>query len=154
MPKTVEVACTAADCDVDMFELHYTSYVPPEEYDATYRCPECGGDSLEPLGAGVSTDRTRVNDGTASGDDESAGADLLLYEQKGCPWCRKVIDHLDERDLDYASVRVDERHSARDQVKRASGQREVPVLVDPSQGVTMSESAKIVEYLDATFGEA
>ena len=24
MPKTLEVACTDEDCDLDMFELHYT----------------------------------------------------------------------------------------------------------------------------------
>jgi len=33
-------------------------------------------------------------------------------------------------------------------VKRISGQRGVPVLIDEERGVTMSESANIVEYVE------
>ncbi|MDX1748612.1 MAG: glutathione S-transferase N-terminal domain-containing protein, partial [Halobacteriales archaeon] len=33
-------------------------------------------------------------------------------------------------------------------------QRAVPVLVDDDTGVTMAESANIVEYLGTTYGEA
>jgi glutathione S-transferase len=76
-----------------------------------------------------------------------------LYQLDGCPWCEKVADRMDELDLDYDSVWVDAMHSARNEVKRVSGQRAVPVLVDDAHGVTMNESANILEYLNATYAE-
>jgi glutaredoxin len=77
---------------------------------------------------------------------------LTLYQLEGCPWCETVADELDERGLDYESVWVEALHSERNEVKRVSGQRAVPVLVDDDQGVTMNESANIVEYLEGTYG--
>jgi glutathione S-transferase len=76
---------------------------------------------------------------------------FTLYQLDGCPYCEKVADRMDELDLDYETVWVDALHSQRNEVKRASGQRGVPVLVDDDRGVTMAESAKIVEYLDASY---
>ncbi|NHN41978.1 NrdH-redoxin [Halorubellus sp. JP-L1] len=78
---------------------------------------------------------------------------LTLYALDGCPWCELVADRLDELDLDYDSVWVDALHSERDEVKRVSGQRAVPVLVDDEYGVTMNESENIVAYLDTTYAE-
>ena len=43
-------------------------------------------------------------------------------------------------------------HSERDAVKRIVGARTVPAIVDENTGVTMSESANIVAYLDRTYG--
>jgi glutathione S-transferase len=71
-----------------------------------------------------------------------------LYRLEGCPWCEKVVDELDELGVDYESVWVEGLHSKRNEVKRVSGQRQVPVLVDEEQGVTMAESARILEYLE------
>lgn len=79
---------------------------------------------------------------------------LTLYEQDGCPHCEKVTDRLDELDIDYESVRVSERHSERDVVKQLSGQRQVPVIVDDERGVTMPESDRIIEYLNATHDQS
>lgn len=77
---------------------------------------------------------------------------ITLYELDGCPWCEKVADALDDLDLAYESVWVEALHSRRDEVKRVSGQRKVPVIVDDETGVTMAESANILEYLEATYG--
>ncbi len=76
---------------------------------------------------------------------------ITLYELDGCPWCELVADRLQELDIEYDSVWVDQLHSERDEVKRVSGQRQVPVLVDDETGVTMPESENIVEYLDTTY---
>jgi len=76
---------------------------------------------------------------------------FTLYQLDGCPYCEKVADRMDELDLDYETVWVDALHSQRNEVKEVSGQRGVPVLVDDDRGVTMAESAKIVEYLDASY---
>ena len=77
-----------------------------------------------------------------------------LYQLDGCPWCETVADRMDELDLDYDTVWVDAMHSARDEVKRVSGQRAVPVLVDEPHGVTMNESANILDYLDTTYADS
>lgn len=76
---------------------------------------------------------------------------LILYRLEGCPWCELVVDKLEELDLEFESVWVEALHSKRNEVKRVSGQRGVPVLVDDSRGVTMAESAKINEYLAASY---
>jgi len=78
---------------------------------------------------------------------------ITLYRLHGCPYCERVVDRLDRYDLDYRSVFVDPMHSERDVVKRASGGRSVPVIVDETTGVSMPESGHIVEYLDRTYGE-
>ena len=76
-----------------------------------------------------------------------------LYRLEGCPFCEFVVDKLEELDLEYESVWVEGRHSHRNEVRRVSGQRVVPVLVDEQFGVTMAESARIMEFLDTSYGE-
>ncbi|WP_280535557.1 glutathione S-transferase N-terminal domain-containing protein [Halopenitus sp. POP-27] len=75
---------------------------------------------------------------------------LTLYALEGCPWCEKVHDALQAADLEYRTEWVEGLHSTRDEVKRVSGQRAVPVLVDDERGVTMAESANILEYVERT----
>jgi len=77
---------------------------------------------------------------------------ITLYRLQACPFCERVVATLDEYGLEYRSRFVEPMHSDRDVVKRASGVRTVPVIVDDNTGVTMAESANIVEYLDATYG--
>ena len=75
---------------------------------------------------------------------------FTLYQLDGCPYCEKVADRMDKLGLDYETEWVEALHSQRDEVKRVSGQRGVPVLVDEDRGVTMAESDRIVEYLDSS----
>ncbi|MFB6253223.1 MAG: glutathione S-transferase N-terminal domain-containing protein [Halobacteriaceae archaeon] len=83
---------------------------------------------------------------------ESNQPDRTLYRLQACPFCERVVRKLDGYDLDYESKFVEPMHSDRNVVKRVSGTRTVPVLVDRTTGVTMAESANIVEYLDNTYG--
>lgn len=78
---------------------------------------------------------------------------LTLYRLEGCPYCERVVDRLEELDLEFESIWVEGMHSRRDEVKRVSGQRSVPVLLDDARGVTMAESERILEYLDASYGD-
>jgi glutathione S-transferase len=78
---------------------------------------------------------------------------ITLYRLQACPFCERVVRKLDEFGLEYRSRFVEPMHSDRDAVKRASGARTVPVIVDETTGVTMSESANIVEYLEATYAD-
>ncbi|OLZ42062.1 NrdH-redoxin [Natrinema saccharevitans] len=76
---------------------------------------------------------------------------LTLYQLEGCPYCELVADRLDELGVEYDSVWVEGLHSKRNEVKRVSGQRQVPVIVDEDRGVTMAESERIVDFVDATY---
>lgn len=75
---------------------------------------------------------------------------IMLYALDGCPFCEKVHDALEGHDIEYETVWVEALHSKRDEVKRVSGQRGVPVLVDDERGVTMAESEKILEYVETS----
>jgi glutaredoxin len=75
---------------------------------------------------------------------------LTLYALDGCPYCEKVSEALDDHGIDYETEWVEAMHSERNEVKRVSGQRSVPVLVDDERGVTMAESENILTYVEAT----
>ena len=77
---------------------------------------------------------------------------ITLYRLQACPFCERVVRKLEEYDLEYQSRFVEALHSKRDVVKRVTGSRTVPAIVDENTGVTMSESANIVEYLERTYG--
>jgi len=76
---------------------------------------------------------------------------VTLYQLDGCPYCERVADKLEELDVPFESIWVAGRHSKRDDLKRVSGQRAVPVLLDDEYGVTMAESERIVEFLETTY---
>lgn len=78
---------------------------------------------------------------------------ITLYRLQGCPFCERVVRVLQEADVPYRSRFVEARHSRRDVVKRSTGARTVPAIVDESTGATMAESANIVEYLETTYGQ-
>jgi len=48
MPATLEVVCRSEDCELDMFELHYTYDMPDDTGVDSFACPYCGRtDDLE-----------------------------------------------------------------------------------------------------------
>ena len=50
MPSTEELKCTNDDCELDMFENHYTYDVPDDLSVSDLQCPYCGGtDCLEEI---------------------------------------------------------------------------------------------------------
>ncbi|WP_435068733.1 glutaredoxin family protein [Haloplanus sp. C73] len=75
---------------------------------------------------------------------------ITLYALDGCPYCEAVHDALREAGVDYETTWVEALHSKRNEVKRVSGQRGVPVIVDDGRGVTMAESENILQYVDRT----
>ncbi|WP_144904201.1 glutaredoxin family protein [Halobellus captivus] len=75
---------------------------------------------------------------------------ITLYALDGCPFCEAVHDALTGHEVEYDTVWVDALHSERNEVKRVSGQRAVPVLVDDGRGVTMCESENILTYVERT----
>lgn len=79
---------------------------------------------------------------------------VTLYALDGCPYCEKVHEALADAGIDYETVWVEALHSKRNEVKRVSGQRGVPVLVDDEHSVTMAESDKILQYINGTLAPA
>jgi glutaredoxin len=75
---------------------------------------------------------------------------IELYALDGCPYCEAVHDALTDHGIEYKTSWVEALHSERDEVKRVSGQRAVPVLIDDERGVTMSESENILTYIEQT----
>lgn len=77
---------------------------------------------------------------------------MILYRLEGGVFYQRVADRLRELDIEFHSVGVEMRHSQRDRVREVSGQRQVPVLVDETQGATLAES-DILEFLEKTYAE-
>ena len=75
---------------------------------------------------------------------------ITLYALDGCPFCEDVQRALEEATVPYETRWVEPLHSERNEVKRVSGQRVVPVLVDEERGVTMCESENVIEYVEET----
>ncbi|MFC7072213.1 glutaredoxin family protein [Halovenus rubra] len=78
---------------------------------------------------------------------------ITLYRLQACPYCERVVTVLSDLGVEYQSRFVEPMHSDRDAVKRLTGKRTVPAIVDENTGVTMAESANIVEYLEGMYGE-
>jgi len=78
---------------------------------------------------------------------------ITLYRLQACPYCERVVRTLQDLGLEYTSRFVEPMHSDRNVVKRVAGSRPVPAIVDERTGVTMSESANVVEYLEKTYGD-
>jgi glutathione S-transferase len=77
---------------------------------------------------------------------------ITLYRLQACPFCERVVRTLNELGIEYQSRFVEPMHSERNVVKRRTGKRTVPAIIDEETGVTMSESANIVAYLERTYG--
>lgn len=78
---------------------------------------------------------------------------LKLYDMEGSPYCRLVREALTALGLDaeiYPCPKGGKRF--RPEVKRLGGKAQFPFLVDPNTGVSMYESADIIEYLFKTYG--
>lgn len=75
---------------------------------------------------------------------------VILYALDGCPYCDAVDAALDDAGVEYETRTTPALHSERDEVKRHSGQRLVPVLVDEARGVTMCDSSNIINYVERT----
>jgi glutathione S-transferase len=79
---------------------------------------------------------------------------LELYEFEGCPHCRLVREVLTEMDLDahiYPCPKGGQRFRPR--VQQLGGKLQFPFLVDPNTSTAMYESADIIRYLFATYGD-
>ena len=69
-----------------------------------------------------------------------------LYILESCPYCRKVMNFLDEKDVQYTKIDIKNKANEEALIK-IGGKRQVPFLIDTDRNIQMYESADIIEYL-------
>lgn len=72
---------------------------------------------------------------------------ILLYKMEGCPYCDKVIKHLEEQHITFRALDVADPVNF-DELLHLGGQDQVPFLVDTEKNAKMYDSGKIIEYVD------
>ena len=73
---------------------------------------------------------------------------LTLYQFETCPFCEKVRNYLDEHNLEYEKVNVenDRTNPLRKELAEKSGVQTVPVLKDGDKYI--GDSGNIIKYLE------
>lgn len=82
---------------------------------------------------------------------------LALYYFDGCPFCIRVMRAIDTMRLDVELRNIYENRDYLDELREVRGRTTVPVLrITSANGEDrwMPESADIVRYLQATYGQA
>ncbi|MCI5051791.1 MAG: glutaredoxin [Simkaniaceae bacterium] len=72
--------------------------------------------------------------------------ELKLYMRKTCPFCQKVATYLKEKGRKIEMVDIGEDDTAREELIKNGGKRQVPCLF--IDGKPMYESNDIIQWLD------
>lgn len=72
---------------------------------------------------------------------------LLLYKMEGCPFCDKVLKHLEEKNLSYRALDISDPVNL-DELLHLGEREQVPFLVDTDHNAKMYESDEIIQYVD------
>lgn len=72
---------------------------------------------------------------------------LLLYKMEGCPYCEKVLKHLEEKHLQFRSLDIADPVNL-DELLHLGGEQQVPFFVDTDHNAKMYESDDIIQYVD------
>ena len=72
---------------------------------------------------------------------------LLLYMLEECPYCQKVIKHLEETNIPYRAMNINDPVNM-DELLHLGEIDQVPFLVDTDKSVKMYDSEKIIEYIN------
>ncbi|BDE04888.1 hypothetical protein WPS_01640 [Vulcanimicrobium alpinum] len=76
--------------------------------------------------------------------------EMVLYQAEWCSYCARVRKKMTDLLLDYKTVNVPYSHAERHEVKAASGQTSIPVLVDGD--VVLDDDDDIIPYLERKYG--
>ena len=71
---------------------------------------------------------------------------LILYKMEGCPYCEKVLNALEEKNMTFKSLDISNPVNL-DELLILGGEQQVPFLVDTEHNAKMYESDDIIEYL-------
>lgn len=76
---------------------------------------------------------------------------LIYWGYEASPFCRLVKERLNELELPHVQKSCARGSSKRRELQARSGKFLVPFIEDPNTGVSMFESAEIMEYLTKTY---
>ena len=71
---------------------------------------------------------------------------LELFILESCPYCIKVMDFLNKKNMKYRKIDISNKESEASLIQ-IGGKRQVPFLVDTDRNIQMYESNDIIEYL-------
>ena len=73
-----------------------------------------------------------------------------LYIRSTCPFCIKVLEFINENNVEFEKKDIaDADNNA--ELLELGGKSQVPFLVDEENGVSMYESADIIEYIQKNY---
>jgi glutaredoxin 2 len=73
---------------------------------------------------------------------------LLLYILEECPYCQKVIKHMEEHNIEFRALAISNPVNL-DELLILGEKDQVPFLVDTEKNAKMFESEDIIQYVDA-----
>jgi glutathione S-transferase len=81
---------------------------------------------------------------------------IQIYFDPGCPYCVRVLDHLERTEIPYEKKQISLRADSeiRRELVVLGGRSQVPFLHDPERDVRMFESEDIVEYIDRHYAHS
>lgn len=78
---------------------------------------------------------------------------LELYQFEECPYCARVRAKMTDLGLSCIIHNVPRNRAERLELEKVSGQRFVPVLIDPNTGTQIADDdEKAIAYLEKNFG--
>ena len=72
---------------------------------------------------------------------------IIIYTKTGCPWCRGVLDLLNEKKIAYEERNVSENKAYYDEMVRISGQTKAPTLDIDGEILGDSDKDQVGEFL-------
>ena len=77
---------------------------------------------------------------------------LLLYYKPACPYCKQVLDYLDEAAISLPLKNIDQETDARDELLHLGGKMQVPCLFIDGKALYMP--GEIINWLEAYYKES
>ncbi|HZG34930.1 MAG TPA: glutathione S-transferase N-terminal domain-containing protein [Gaiellaceae bacterium] len=77
---------------------------------------------------------------------------LSLFQAEWCPYSRRVRERLTELGLPFVALQVEPRPEDRAELREASGDDSIPVLVT-EDGHAIGDADRIIEWLDEHYAE-
>ncbi len=74
-------------------------------------------------------------------------AKVMVYSTQTCPWCTRVKDYLNSKNVVFEHIDVSEDREKADEMVRKSGQQGVPVLDIDGEIIVGFDQAKIDKLL-------
>jgi glutaredoxin-like YruB-family protein len=72
---------------------------------------------------------------------------VTVYSTPTCPWCTRVKDYLERKEVSFKEINVASDHQGADEMIRKSGQRGVPVVDINGNIVIGFDQAAIDKFL-------